>query len=203
MNAQPDDVAATVGPCDASRVFGPGSVILRGAWAADSFRSPRPIWSGPATAQPCAPDCSSAPVVAVAGRNRLWVRPMRRGFPSPGTRTLPASPSCLLLLPKREKPARCVAASWNLSVGSCPICMAGTCTRMCLPQIWPSPVRLPLRTTGLPVGLTASACAWAAASGRSPYRASRDSHKCAPQETLRSSSFPLPGTSAATTGACD
>jgi hypothetical protein len=105
------------------------------------------------------------------------------------------SPSRPPTVPKQDGPTRCVAASCNRSVGSCPVCLDGTCTRLCPPQTWPFPVRRLLRTAGLPVRWPLRLSPLPPCSGRSPNRASRGPHKCVPREALRSSAFPLPGTS--------
>jgi hypothetical protein len=194
MNAQPVGVAATGGPCDASRVFGPGGVILRGAWTADALRPLQPIWFGLAIAQPGPLDCSTVPVVAVAGRNRLSDRLTACGFPVTG------DSFAFHLTVASTDPAealsrtRCVAASRLRPVGSDVSVWPALAPARALPQI-----RL-LQSGGsceLPdflsvgrFGLRRGGCYQ-----EDPNLASRHSHKCGlrkPSDQARSR-FQEPG----------
>lgn len=112
MNAQPTGVAAAGGPCDASRVSRPGSVILRGAWAAEALRLPCPFGSN---LRPLNLACRIAPVPL--GYCCSQPKPAF-GSPAPhadsrhrGPAYIAVSPSRPVTAPKRDELTQCVADS--------------------------------------------------------------------------------------------
>ena len=186
MAGTPEALATRLGCSDPEASF----CVVRGRCR---LSASRPIWFGLATAQPDSLDLSTVPVVAVAGRNRLSVRPRLADSRHRGAARFAVLPSRPLIAPKCSERTWCVAASWLRPVWKGIACWTGASTRSCLPQTLLFPVRLLLRTPDI-----LSVCDPSLRLSRGCQEESQPDFPWSAQvrigKALRSSAFPLPGT---------